>query len=93
MIEKNIYNDFLGSEDCHQFSFFQKPIQNTKPNRAITPPDIYRYIVGPYAKPQTEMLRSLKDKEEARRYKATHFDTALSLGSSAHGTSLREPFR
>lgn len=74
MIEKNIYNDFLGSEDCHQFSFFQKPIQNTKPNRAITPPDIYRYIVGPYAKPQTEMLRSLKDKEEARRYKATHFD-------------------
>lgn len=70
----NIYNGFFGDENLHQFSFFRKPIQNTEPLRAITPPDIYRYIVGNYAKPQTEMLRSIKDKDEARKYKATHFD-------------------
>lgn len=70
----NICNDFFGGENPHQFSFFEMPIQNTRPLRAITPPDIYRYIVGNYAKPQTEKLRSIKDKDEARRYKATHFD-------------------
>lgn len=73
-IATSISNDFFGGEDLHQFSFFRKPIQNTEPLRAITLPDIYRYIVGKYAKPQTEMLRSIKDKDEARRYKATHFD-------------------
>lgn len=66
--------DFFGGENLHQFSFFRKPIQNTEPLRAITPPDIYRYIVGHYAKAHTEKLRSINDKNEARKYKAAHFD-------------------
>lgn len=70
----NFHDDFSGEENLHQFSFFRKPIQNTAPLRAITPADIYRYIAGNYARPQTEMLRSIKDRDEARKYKATHFD-------------------
>ncbi len=57
-----------------QFSFFRKPIQNTEPLRAVGIVDIYRYIVGHYAEPQTTVLRALTDKDEAKRYKATHFD-------------------
>jgi hypothetical protein len=42
--------------------------------RCISIPDIYRYIVGPYAKKQTEMLRSITSKDQARKYKAENFD-------------------
>lgn len=42
-----------GMEDLHEFSFYRKPIQNVEPCRAITVVDVYRYIVGHYAKPQT----------------------------------------
>lgn len=41
------------------FSFFRKPIQNIEPLRAIGIVDVYRYVVGHYAKPQTEALRSM----------------------------------
>lgn len=58
----------------YQFSFFRKPIQSTEPLRAVGIVDIYRYIVGHYAEPQTTALRSLTNKEERKRYKATHFD-------------------
>ena len=60
--------------DTYQFSFFRKPIQNAEPLRAVGIVDIYRYIVGHYAEPQTTVLRRLRHGEEARRYKATHFD-------------------
>lgn len=61
-------------QNDYQFSFFRKTIQNTEPLRAVGIVDIYRYIVGHYAEPQTTALRALTDKEEAKRYKATHFD-------------------
>lgn len=61
-------------QTVYQFSFFRKPIQNTAPLRAVGIVDIYRYIVGHYAEPQTTALRALTDNEEAKRYKATHFD-------------------
>ena len=68
------YTNFFGTEDLHEFSFYQRPVKNTIPMRAIEVPDVYRYIKGPYAKVQTETLRSITDKDEARQYKATHFD-------------------
>ena len=61
-------------QTVYQFSFFRKPILNIEPLRAVGIVDIYRYIVGHYAEPQTTALRVLTDKEEAKRYKATHFD-------------------
>ena len=36
--------------------------------------DVYRYITGHYAQPQTEALRLMATSPEAKRYKATHFD-------------------
>lgn len=38
------------------FSFFRKPIQNIEPMRAIGIVDVYRYVIGHYAQPQTENL-------------------------------------
>lgn len=38
------------------FSFFRKPIQNIEPIRAVGIVDVYRYIIGHYAQPQTEPL-------------------------------------
>ena len=50
------------------FSFFRKPIQNIEPMRAVGIVDVYRYIIGHYAQPQTEspafdasLLPKLKD--------------------------------
>ncbi len=63
-----------GMDDLHGFSFYRKPIQNIEPCRAITVVDVYRYLVGHYAKPQTDTLRSLTSPSEAKKYKATHFD-------------------
>lgn len=60
--------------DNYQFSFFRKPILNMNPLRAVGIVDIYRYIVGHYAKLPTATLRNLTNKDEAKRYKATNFD-------------------
>ena len=48
----SIYSSFFGEREWenHSFSFFRKPVSTTEPLRCITIPDIYRYIVGPYAK-------------------------------------------
>ena len=56
------------------FSFFRKPIQNIEPIRAVGIVDVYRYIIGHYAQPQTEALRLMMSSSEAKRYKATPFD-------------------
>ena len=60
--------------DTYCISFFRKPIQNVEPLRAVDIVDLYRYIVGPYAQPQTEALRAIVNPAEAKRYKAIHFD-------------------
>lgn len=49
------------------FSFFRRPIQNIEPIRAVGIVDVYRYIIGHYAQPQTESLRNLcKDLHKLR---------------------------
>ena len=50
------------------FSFFRKPIQNIEPIRAVGIVDVYRYIIGHYAQPQTEALRLMLPSPEAKRY-------------------------
>ena len=51
------------------FSFFRKPIQNIEPIRAVGIVDVYRYVIGHYAQPQTESLRSMLSSPESKRYK------------------------
>lgn len=62
------------------FSFFRKPIQNIEPIRAVGIVDVYRYVIGHYAQPQTESLRSMLPSLESKRYKATHFDYCTFFG-------------
>ena len=69
--------DFLGMDEGegHSFSFFPKPIQTKEPTRCVSIPEVYHYIVDPqYAKQQTDMLRSMTDKDAAKKYKAENFD-------------------
>ena len=61
-------------ETDYCFSFFRKPIQNIEPLRAIGVVDVYRYVVGHYAQPQTEALRSMTSPTDVKKYKASHFD-------------------
>ena len=61
----------MGTTD-YCFSFFRKPIQNIEPIRAVGIVDVYRYVIGHYAQPQTESLRSMRSSPESKRYKATH---------------------
>jgi hypothetical protein len=56
------------------FSFFKAPISNTKPHKAVSLFDIYKYIVGNYAKQRTEHLRAFADSKQARHFKAANFD-------------------
>ena len=82
MYNDNIYAGFFGTDESHDFSFFRKPIRNTEPLQCITIPDIYRYIVNSrYAGSQTATLRSITDKETARRYKAENFDFCTFSGT------------
>ena len=61
-------------ETDYCFSFFRKPIQNIEPLRAIGVVDVYRYVVGHYAQPQTEALRSMTSPTDVKKYKASHFE-------------------
>ena len=74
--EPTIYEEFFGVKEGEAlaFSFFRKSVRNTQPLRCIGIPDIFRYIVGHYAKTQTETLRTITDKDAARKYKAENFD-------------------
>ena len=63
-----------------RFSFFKAPISNTKPHKSITIRDAYNYIIGHYAKEQTETLRSITDKKRAKIYKAANFAYATFSG-------------
>lgn len=86
-------NGSIGSEDSHKFSYFRRPIQNTRPCVTATPVDIFKYIIGPVARGRTKELRSIKDKNEARKYKATQFDYCTFSGvfSTRNKSGLLQP--
>ena len=56
-----------------KFSYFKEPISNTRPFENITLADAYRAITSDYLKVPTLQLRSISEKDENRRFKATHF--------------------
>ena len=63
------------------FSFFKAPIRNIYPYKDISLRDAYAYLKGPYAARQTEQLRSLSSKDEARVFKAQNFAYATFSGT------------
>ncbi len=56
------------------FSFFKAPVRNTIPHKNVSLVQVYKYIIGDYAKKRTEKLRSITDPKQARQFKATNFD-------------------
>lgn len=67
------------------FSFFRKPIQNIEPIRAVGIVDVYRYITGHYAQPQTEALRLMLTSPEAKGTKPPILTIVLFLDYSVSG--------
>lgn len=55
------------------FSFFKAPISNIIPYKDITILQAYQIISGKYLIPQTQKLRTISQKEENRKYKASNF--------------------
>lgn len=64
-----------------RFSFFKRPVMNTKPYKDITLADAYAYITGCYAMTCTAQLRQISDAKARRTYKATHFDHCTFAGT------------
>ena len=56
-----------------KFSYFKAPVNNTVPAKEVTILDVYHLIKYEFQE-QTERLRAIADKKEARTYKAVNFD-------------------
>jgi len=61
-------------ENSKNFSFFKRPIWNPFPEKIITLDDAYQYMISDIAKEQTEELRSIQDRVQARKFKERNFD-------------------
>ncbi|MFY0673969.1 MAG: VirE protein [Bacteroidia bacterium] len=67
-----------------RFSFFKRPITNTKPEGTKGLLEIYEFIKGDKYKQVTNRLRSFDDFSEARRFKASNFDYATFSGEFSY---------
>ena len=85
---ESTYNDSTEKEktEIPIFSFFRAPITSTVPYKSITLFDAYLYIIGGYAKKRTAELRAMKDKAQARRFKASSFDYCCFSGTFSKRT-------
>lgn len=57
-----------------RFSFYRRPIKNTRPCREASPEDIFKYLVSDYARHHTETLRKIRDNKARSRHKAENLD-------------------
>lgn len=63
-----------------KFSLFRHPVRNTVPEREISLVEVFELIKSNEYKHNTENLRQLSNKEQARKYKAENFDYATFSG-------------
>ena len=66
------------------FTFFKRPVTNTIPCKDISLKEAYDYITSPAAKAQTEKLRTISDKKEARKFKKYNFDYVSFSGTFSY---------
>jgi len=57
-----------------KFSFYRRPVKNTVPEKEINLIEIYNLVKSESYKSNTNGLRGITDKDEARAYKAQYFD-------------------
>lgn len=62
------------------FSYFKKPISNTKPCESVGLKKVYELIIGDSFKQATNRLREISDKAAARNYKSQNFDSVTFSG-------------
>jgi hypothetical protein len=63
------------------FSFFRRPVTNTKPDREMNLVEAYIAVKAMAYKQRTIELRSIHDREQARRFKAANFDYVTFSGT------------
>lgn len=63
------------------FSYFNKPITNIIPKKEISLVEVYQLIKGNTFQKETEILTSLTNPKEARKYKAFNFDYVTFSGT------------
>ena len=63
------------------FSYFKAPVTNTVPHREINLLQVYHLLQGNAFAVCTNTLRSIADKQEARKYKAAQFDYVTFSGT------------
>ena len=63
------------------FSYFRAPVTNTVPHREINLLQVYHLLKGNAFAECTNTLRSIADKQEARKYKASVFDYVTFSGT------------
>lgn len=73
--------EFQISIPAPKFSFYRHPVTNTVPNMEITLVEVYQTIKNAKNKKQTEILRTITDKEQARKFKAQNFDYVTFSGT------------
>lgn len=64
-----------------KFSFFKAPVSNILPAKDITLPQAFKLIKSEKYRNNTNQLRSITSKEEARKFKASQFDYATFSGT------------
>lgn len=69
----HIGND-TNTQETALFSFFRGPIHTMVPYAKVNLRNVYEVLTGGYYKQKTEYLRTIQDKAQARKYKASAFD-------------------
>lgn len=68
-------------EKNHEFSYFSKPVRNTKPSATVDLQVVYEMIKSDAFKEVTQTLREIEDQGVARDFKAQHFDYVTFSGT------------
>jgi hypothetical protein len=63
------------------FSYFKKPVANTTPAKNVSLRDIFEHIKSLDFKQVTEKLRSISNKDDARKFKSQNFDYVTFSGT------------
>ena len=71
------YMKLDGKPQGPRFSFFLAPITNTRPQKSVTIPEVYKYITGHNAEEHTNILRRIQNRKQARLYKSEKFNIQL----------------
>lgn len=77
----NLDNGDIKIQDVPTFSIYSAPIRNTIPAGEISLSDAYQLITSAKYQQATLNLRSLAEREEARKFKANNFDYVTFSGT------------